>query len=96
MLVGEGRPFLTLLTVTRENDEKLLLERANGLLTNFPRWVRISKVIATEDPWSIENGLLTPTLKLKRPVVLARFKDAIDKAYASAGAASDDTAKRRD
>ena len=26
MLVGEGRPFLTLLTVTKETDEKLLLD----------------------------------------------------------------------
>jgi len=30
-----------------------------------------------------DNGLLTPTLKLKRPLVLARFKDAVDGAYAS-------------
>jgi long-chain acyl-CoA synthetase len=100
MLVGEGRPFLTLLTVSRESDERLLLDRANGLLKDFPRWVRIRKVIATEDPWSIENGLLTPTLKLKRPLVLARFKDAIDKAYASdaygsGGAPSEDAAPAR-
>jgi long-chain acyl-CoA synthetase len=88
MLVGEGRPFLTLLTVTKETDQKLLLDRANALLKNFPRWVRIRKVIPTRDPWSIDNGLLTPTLKLKRPLVLARFKDAVDKAYADQGAAS--------
>ncbi len=96
MLVGEGRPFLTLLTVSRETDEKLLLERANGLLRNFPRWVRIRKVIATQDPWSIENGLLTPTLKLKRPLVLARFKDAIDTAYASGGVPPGDTNRTRE
>ena len=88
MLVGEGRPFLTLLTVTKETDEKLLVDRANELLKNFPRWVRIRRVIATQDPWSIDNGLLTPTLKLKRPLVLARFKDAIDTAYANDGAAA--------
>ena len=96
MLVGEGRPFLTLLTVTRETDEKLLLDRANELLKNFPRWVRIRKVIPTQDPWSIDNGLLTPTLKLKRPLVLARFKDAVDKAYADKGAASAEAGKARD
>jgi long-chain acyl-CoA synthetase len=45
-------------------------------------------VIPTQDPWSIDNGLLTPTLKLKRPLVLARFKDAVDKAYADPGAAT--------
>jgi long-chain acyl-CoA synthetase len=95
MLVGEGRPFLTLLTVTRETDEKVLLDRANELLKNFPRWVRIRKVIPTQDPWSIDNGLLTPTLKLKRPLVLARFKDAVDSAYASDGATANDRSKER-
>lgn len=95
MLVGEGRPFLTLLTVTRETDEDLLLDRANALLKNFPRWVRIRKVIPTPDPWSIDNGLLTPTLKLKRPLVLARFKNAIDNAYANDGAAASGPSKER-
>lgn len=96
MLVGEGRPFLTLLTVTRETDEKKLLDRANLLLKNFPRWVRIRKVVATPEPWSIDNGLLTPTLKLKRPLVLARFKAELDSAYAGEGAASSPAGKGGD
>jgi long-chain acyl-CoA synthetase len=82
MLVGEGRPFLTLLAVTQESDEKTLVARANERLKAFPRWVRVRRVIATGDPWTIENGLLTPTLKLKRPLVLARFKAALDAVYA--------------
>jgi long-chain acyl-CoA synthetase len=88
MLVGEGRPFLTLLAVTQERDEKALIARANERLKAFPRWVRIRRVIATPDPWSIDNGLLTPTLKLKRPLVLARLRDRIDAVYASDPAGS--------
>jgi len=84
MLVGEGRPFLTLLAVTKETDEQSLLKRANEQLKTFPRWVRIRRIIPMADPWSIENGLLTPTLKLKRPLVLARFKAAVDTVYAAA------------
>jgi len=83
MLVGEGRPFLTLLAVTKEDDEQALLAHANDRLKDFPRWVRIRHCIATNDPWSIENGLLTPTLKLKRPLVLAKFKAALDAVYAT-------------
>jgi long-chain acyl-CoA synthetase len=82
MLIGEGRPFLTLLAVTQETDEKTLVARANEQLKTFPRWVRVRRCIAAREPWSIENGLLTPTLKLKRPLVFARFKDAIDAVYA--------------
>ncbi len=83
MLVGEGRPFLTLLAVTRERDEKALVARANERLKAFPRWVRIRRVLATPEVWSIDNGLLTPTLKLKRPLVLARFKERVDAVYAA-------------
>jgi long-chain acyl-CoA synthetase len=83
MLVGEGRPFLTLLAVTQEKDEKTLCARANERLKSFPRWVRVRRCIATRDPWTIENGLLTPTLKLKRPLVLAKFKDSLDAVYAA-------------
>ncbi|HKE38841.1 MAG TPA: long-chain fatty acid--CoA ligase [Casimicrobiaceae bacterium] len=84
MLVGEARPFLALLAVTRDTDEQKLLKRANDRLSAFPRWVRIRRVIATAEPWTIDNGLLTPTLKLKRPLVLAKFKAALDGTYASA------------
>jgi long-chain acyl-CoA synthetase len=83
MLVGEGRPFLTLLAVTQERDEKALVTRANERLKAFPRWVRIRRVIATPDAWSIDNGLLTPTLKLKRPLVLAKFKARVDAVFAA-------------
>jgi long-chain acyl-CoA synthetase len=82
MLVGEGRPFLTLLAVTQEADEKALVARANERLKAFPRWVRVRRVIATREPWTIENGLLTPTLKLKRPVLLSKFKTTVEAAYA--------------
>jgi long-chain acyl-CoA synthetase len=87
MLVGEGRPFLTLLAVTDEPDEQKLISRANDQLKEFPRWARIRRVIAEREPWSIGNGLLTPTLKLKRPLVADRFKAAIDAVYAGKCAA---------
>jgi long-chain acyl-CoA synthetase len=45
--------------------------------------VRVRRVIASKDPWTVDNGLMTPTLKLKRPLVLAQFKKAIDAAYAA-------------
>jgi long-chain acyl-CoA synthetase len=96
MLVGEGRPFLVLLTVSPETDEKRLLGRANELLKDFPRWVRIRRVIATQEPWSIDNGLLTPTLKLKRTLVLARFKDAVDRLYSNDATFTSDTGKPHD
>ncbi len=86
MLVGEGKPYPILLAVSQDGDEKTLQKRANDMLKDFPRWVRVRRVIATREPWTVDNGLLTPTLKLKRPLVLARYKDAIERAYTEGSA----------
>jgi len=83
ILVGEGRPFLTLVTVTREADEKSLIQRANERLKEFPRYIRVRRVVATPEPWTVDNGLLTPTLKVRREKVQKQFGPEIERAYAS-------------
>jgi long-chain acyl-CoA synthetase len=88
MLVGEGRPFLTLVAVAKEADEKALVKRANERLKAFPRYARVRRVVVAPEPWTVENGLLTPTLKIRREQVLKRFAGEIERVYA-AGAAAD-------
>jgi long-chain acyl-CoA synthetase len=82
MLVGEGRPYVVLLAVTQEADEKTLIRRANDQLKDFPRWTRVRRVVMDKEPWSVHNGLLTPTLKLKRPLLLKKLAPQIEAAYA--------------
>jgi len=83
ILVGEGRPFLTLVTVTKETDEKGLIARANERLKQFPRYIRVRRVVASSEPWTVDNGLLTPTLKVRREKVQKEFGNQIERAYAS-------------
>jgi long-chain acyl-CoA synthetase len=85
MLVGEGRHFLSLVTVTQETDEKKLVRLANQQLKDFPRYVRVRRVIAVKEPWTIDNGQLTPTLKVKRPVLVQQFAHSIEALYGTPG-----------
>jgi len=83
VLIGEGRPFLTLVAVTQETDEKRLIQRANERLKGFPGYIRVRRVVTTREPWTVENGLLTPTLKVKRERVQEKFRTEIERAYAA-------------
>ncbi|WP_335964503.1 long-chain fatty acid--CoA ligase [Galbibacter sp. PAP.153] len=47
----------------------------------FGRWERIKKFELTPDEWSVEDGHLTPTLKLKRRIVKEKYMDLYNKLY---------------
>jgi len=47
----------------------------------FGDWERIKKFELTPEIWSIENGLLTPTMKLKRKSILKKFIHLKEKIY---------------
>lgn len=38
---------------------------------------KIDRIVVTKEQWSIENGLLTPTLKIKRSELEVKYKDTI-------------------
>ena len=49
---------------------------------NFGKWEQIKKFELTPDVWSIDDGHLTPTMKVKRKVVKEKYKALNDKIYA--------------
>ena len=56
-------------------------EEINHLNENFGSWEKIKRFELTPDIWSIEGGHLTPTLKLKRKIVMEKYKDLYKKIY---------------
>jgi long-chain acyl-CoA synthetase len=60
-----------------------LLKQIKGCLKDFPGYAKIRRVILTLEPWTVDNGLLTPTLKTKRARILKRFADNIAAIYAA-------------
>jgi len=104
MLLGEGEPYLTVMTVLGADPwkklcaekgldaspasasskpvEEVLRARIAVQMKEFPGYAQVHRVTATLDPWTVENGLLTPTMKLKRAKVMEKFNAEIDRMYA--------------
>lgn len=48
---------------------------------HFGHWEQIKRFELTEDAWSIEGGHLTPTMKIKREVILNMYQELYKKIY---------------
>ncbi|MFB9243102.1 long-chain fatty acid--CoA ligase [Massilia antarctica] len=59
----------------------LALERIRELTKGFPHYAQPRAVALTREPWSSENSLLTPTLKLKRLNLANHFAADIERLY---------------
>jgi long-chain acyl-CoA synthetase len=44
---------------------------------------KIKTIVVTRGDWTIENGIMTPTLKIKRNVLESRYEDRIENWYES-------------
>ena len=53
----------------------------NKINEEFGDWERIKKFEITPEIWTIENGLLTPTMKLKRKAIIQKFIHLKEKIY---------------
>ncbi len=53
--------------------EKALLDKAAAVNEAIDKHERIGAVILSTEPWTIENEMLTPTLKIRRDEIDSRF-----------------------
>jgi long-chain acyl-CoA synthetase len=63
--------------------QKYIIKHLSKCLYEFPGYAQVRRVSLYLDPWSIDNGLLTPTLKTKRPQLLKAFSQDIELMYES-------------
>jgi long-chain acyl-CoA synthetase len=61
--------------------EQALLARIGCQIRTFPGSAQIRRAAAALEPWSVNNGLLTPTLKLRRSRINERFRATIARLY---------------
>jgi len=67
------------------NDKRIIdrvwqdVEKANA---NFGKWEQVKKIIIDTEEFTVDNGCLTPTFKVKRKPILAKYEAQIDALYA--------------
>ncbi|MBI5277255.1 MAG: long-chain fatty acid--CoA ligase [Burkholderiales bacterium] len=60
---------------------RAVLERMDARLGAFPTYARVRRVALTLEPWTIANGLATPTMKLRRRPLQERYAAEIERMY---------------
>jgi len=84
MVYGDGKNYLVALIVPskefKENKEKIN-EIVNEINKNLTLVEKIKKFNLINENFSIENGLLTPTMKVKRNKVIAKYKNVLENFY---------------
>jgi len=68
-------------SLTDSSVQAAILQRIAENMRAFPGYARVHRVLLLQEPWSIENGLLTPTLKVKRAKVVEKFAGQIKELY---------------
>ena len=79
---GDKKNYLVALIVSeKENNKekiKLIIENINKSLTLIEK---IKKFVLIHEEFTIENGMLTPTLKLKRKEIIKNYKQQLENLY---------------
>ena len=65
-----------------EASQRVVLDRVQRQIKSFPGYAKIHRVAVCAEPWTVENGLLTPTMKLKRSKVMELHKKEFEDLYA--------------
>ena len=83
LVYGDKKNYLVALIVVEAKDKNnstigSIIENLNKDLTLIEK---IKKFILIEDEFTIENGLMTPTLKLKRKKIIEKYQQEIEKLY---------------
>ncbi len=85
------KPWATEQGITADADDKLvedprviakLMAEVDTFAAEFKGFEKVKKITVCAEDFTTENGLLTPSMKLKRRVAMQRFGDKIEKLYA--------------
>ena len=85
IVYGDNKPYLVALLVISDEfvniDKKEIDDQINKINLNLSKVENIKKYFVIKEKFSIQNGMLTPTLKLKRYKIISKFKNNFENLY---------------
>jgi long-chain acyl-CoA synthetase len=69
-------------TWSDENIHSLLMQHVQRRTAAFPGYAQVRRLAVVAEPWTPDNGLATPTLKLRRNEILKRYHRLAEQLYA--------------
>ena len=85
LVYGEGKPYLICLIVLSSQDQGISKEKIQQEIEkinkNLSKIENIKKFIIVKDQFTIENGMMTPTMKLKRYKIIKKYQSDIEKLF---------------
>ena len=82
LVYGDKKNYLVALIVTESDENKKEIDfYIENLNKNLSLVEKVKKFKVIKDEFTIENGMLTPTLKLKRKKILEKYKEDLEKLY---------------
>ncbi len=79
---GDKKTYLVALIVSEIEENKKEIEKyLENLNKSLSLVEKVKKFKLIKEEFTIENGMLTPTLKLKRKKILEKYKDELEKLY---------------
>ena len=58
-----------------------VMDEVNDINKRFGQWEKVKEIRLTPDVWSVDDGHLTPTMKLKRKVLKEKYNSLIENIY---------------
>ena len=85
LVYGDNKPYLIAILVLNNNESNVsdenISKEIETINKNLSKIEKIKKFFVIKDQFTIENGLMTPTLKLKRYKIIEKYKSQIEKLY---------------
>ena len=61
--------------------QKALIEAVERVNANLSVIERVRRIVIAPEPFTIDNAMMTPTLKLRRHVITGPYRDALERLY---------------